>query len=493
MLFKQFLENKKNKQILWITVIIIILIVIWIFLKPKNPTSNLLKVAVKKGSFEISVTTTGELEAKNSVNIMSPNVMNIEINSVKIEDIVPNGTFVNAGDYIATLNKSVLLSKIKEYEKEVEKANARYISTKLDTTIELKGARNELLNQKYGIEETELELKQSIYEPPATIRQVEIRLDKAKRTFEQSKASYKLKVDKQITTITEVINSKQKAKQKLNDLHKMLDKFTIYAPKAGMVVHPREAMFGRGENIIGRELGMFNPVVATLPNLKELISKTYVNEIDISKIVIGQKVLIGIDAFPNKIYEGIVTDIANIGNQYMSGNAKLFEVLIELYNPNNILKPAMTTKNKIIINTFKKVIYLPLECIHNDENMTYVYTGRGNKKQIIVGKSNENEIIILEGLKEGELVCFGKPENTDSFRLIKLDEKIVKKYKEHNKKQIILRKIDKNKEINTKEVKNMNPEEFENMEEFQNMSPEELKNMMEHFKNVDMEDFEKRE
>ena len=54
-------------------------------------------------------------------------------------------------------------------------------------------------------------------------------------------------------------------------------------------------------------------MVATLPNLSKMISKTYINEIDISKVKIGQRVEIGVDAFPEKKFTGEVTEVANIG------------------------------------------------------------------------------------------------------------------------------------------------------------------------------------
>ena len=61
-----------------------------------------------------------------------------------------------------------------------------------------------------------------------------------------------------------------------------------------------------------------------------MISKTYVNEIDVSKVKAGQKVEIIVDAFPERSYTGTVTSVANIGEQLPNADAKVFEVLIKV-------------------------------------------------------------------------------------------------------------------------------------------------------------------
>jgi HlyD family secretion protein len=62
-----------------------------------------------------------------------------------------------------------------------------------------------------------------------------------------------------------------------------------------------------------------------------MISVTYVNEIDISKVRPGQKVTLGIDAFPEKQLEGEVIAVANIGQALPRSDAKVFEVRIRVF------------------------------------------------------------------------------------------------------------------------------------------------------------------
>ena len=164
-----------------------------------------------------------------------------------------------------------------------------------------------------------------------------------------------------------------------------------------------------------------------------MISKTYVNEIDISKVKVGQQVTVGIDAFPDKKFTGKVTEVANIGEQNQSSNAKVYEVKILVQEFDSILRPAMTTKNVILTSVIDNVLYLPIESIFNNDSLVFVYKKDGGsviRQQVIVGQSNENEIIIQAGLQAQDIVLLVPPEKADKLKTELLPEETITKYKE---------------------------------------------------------------
>lgn len=178
--------------------------------------------------------------------------------------------------------------------------------------------------------------------------------------------------------------------------------------------------------------GWQDMTVAELPNLKEMKSKTYVNEIDISKVKVNQEVKLGVDAFPDKKFTGKVIEVANIGQQLPNSNAKVFEVSIEVNEFDSILRPAMTTKNEILTASFDSVLFIPLDCVQSNDSLSYVYAG-SSRKQVILGPSNENEVIIRAGLEEGEEVYLVPPQDAEDYKLIRLDKDILDKYRTVNK------------------------------------------------------------
>jgi HlyD family secretion protein len=419
-----------TKRYLYIFGGIILVAFILFFVLSKPSKTGQVSVKVKKGQFPIEVTTTGELIAKRSEKIYGPEgLRQIQIWQVKIQDIIPDGTVVDSGQYVATLDRTEISNKIKDEETNLEKLESQLTKTKLDTSLELRSARDELINLSYNLEQKKIELEQSKYEPPATIRQVEIDLEKGQRALDQAGENYKLRYKKAVANMVEVTASYTQAQRKLEQLRSVLGSFTVTAPKSGMVIYKRN--WDGNKQGIGATVNAWDNVVAELPDLSEMISKTYVNEIDISKVKSGQKVQIGIDAFPEKKFTGTVTEVANIGEQLQSTNAKVFEVKILVNEFDSILRPAMTTKNTIVTAIVDSVLYVPIEGIFNDDSTTFVYKKNGSgvvKQQVVTGQSNDNEIIIREGLTNEDEVYLVPPEEADKMKLEALDAAILKKY-----------------------------------------------------------------
>ncbi len=418
---------KKSKVYLISLAALLLIVIIWIIAGSGPEQEATVKVPVKSGKFDITVTTTGELEAKSSEKIMGPvNLRDFRIWEVKIEDIIPDGTVVDSGDYIATLDRTELVNKMKDQELEIEKLETQYTKTQLDTTLELRTTRDNLVNLKYALEEAQIVVDQSIYEPPATQRQTKIEFERAQRNYQQAVENYEVKLKKAEADMQEINTSMKKVQSDYGKMVAVLNQFTIMAPKSGMVIY-RRGWDGQKQGI-GAQISVWDPVVAELPNLKEMKSKTYVNEIDISKVKENQEVRIGVDAFPDKKFTGKVIEVANIGQQLPNSNAKVFEVSIEVNEFDSILRPAMTTKNEILTASLDSVMFIPLDCVQSNDSMSYVYS-EGNRLQVILGPSNENEVVIKAGLEIGDEVYLVPPSDAEKGKLIRLDQDVLEKYR----------------------------------------------------------------
>lgn len=402
----------KNKLIIGIGIVAALVLVIWFFTRGGQVESGEVMVEAKKGTFKVEITTTGELEAKNSVKILGPTGLRAaQIWQVKIDDIVEEGTIVEKGDYIARLDESELSEKIQNRHNELQQSLSKYTQTKLDTALDLRAARDELINLKYAVEEKEIILSQSQYEPPATIKQAEINLAKSKREYEQAQENYKLKSQKAVAQMQEAAAELSEDQGKFSYLENIRKKFTIVAPEPGMVVYGRE--WNGTKKGVGTSISAWEPVVATLPDLSRMISKTYVNEVDIRSIKVGQDANIGLDAFPDKKLSGKVMNVANIGEQKPNSDSKVFQVSILINESDTTLRPAMTTSNNIIAETLPDVVFVPLECLHSQgDSITYVVKRDGlgyTKQQVLVGRINANEAVIEEGVEAGEQLYLSIP------------------------------------------------------------------------------------
>ena len=104
----------------------------YIFKVAGSADSNEIIVQVEQGKFIIDITTTGELEAKNSVKIMaSSKLRSFRVYQVSIQDIVDEGTVVEKGEWIATLDQSDFNSKLQDKEIDLEKNSRNIFRTNL--------------------------------------------------------------------------------------------------------------------------------------------------------------------------------------------------------------------------------------------------------------------------------------------------------------------------------------------------------------------------
>jgi HlyD family secretion protein len=410
-----------NKK-LWIFLVaaLALILAVWFFTGSETSTAQSIKVPVKYGTFTIDVSTTGELEAKRSENITGPqNLRSIQIwSEIMINQLVPEGTIVDSGDFVASLDETEVMSKLQDIENELEKLESQYTKTMLDTSLNMRASRNELVNLKFNLEEMQITVDQSVFEPPAVQRQAAINLEKSQRAYDQAVENYVLRDEKAKAEMQEVTATLEQAKRQKERMLDILKQFTVYAPKPGMVIYRRDWRGRKTET--GSTVSSWDNVVAMLPDLSQMITKTYVNEIDISKVRVGQPVKVSIDAFPEKEYPGEVSEVANIGEQRPGSDAKVFEVIIDVLETDTIMRPAMTTKNMIITAQIDSVLFIPIEALHSNDTMSYVFTDAGArtiKTQVIAGQSNNNEIIILEGLNQDDQVHLTIPDNHADLKI----------------------------------------------------------------------------
>jgi multidrug efflux pump subunit AcrA (membrane-fusion protein) len=415
-----------------ITAITLAMLIINKAASSRNKNENVYAEA-KKGIFEIAVANAGELLAEKSIDIKGPEISSSQNNigggrgvsgghgrmramDFEIQDIVTEGTMVKKGDYIAQLDRTEYDNTLKDAVENLTKLKANLDMKILDTAVTLTDLRDDIKNQKFAVEEARIILAESKYEPPATIRKAEIALNKAIRQLEQMQKNYTLRKAMALSDITKSRQDYQDGTELVNALEDFLAQFTIRAPSDGIVIYKED--WNGTKRKAGSSVNAFDRIVATLPDLTSMISQTYVSEIEVNKVKTGQKVVITVDALPSKSYTGTVTSVANIGEVLPNSDAKMFEVLIKIDGTDMELRPAMTTWNKIIINTIPQAIYVPTECIHTgSDSITYVYTKKGNKQVVVLGEMNDKNIIIKEGLKPGDVVYAVQPEEPWKFKL----------------------------------------------------------------------------
>jgi len=366
---------------------------------------------VKSGEFKVLVTTTGELRARKFVQVTGPaGAQSVQVYMTKISSIVPEGSLVKAGDVIAELDRQPVAAKVADVTLSLQKAQADFTTAQLDSALNLAQAREDVRTAEFALEEKKLAREQAKYEAPTIKRQAEIDLEKAQRALEQSKRNLLTKTKQAVAKMSSVGADLGRQENNLKNLQQVQDQFSVRAPAPGMVIYVRE--WNGKKKGVGSQWQPWDPSVATLPDLTQMESETYVNEVDVRKLALGQKVQISLDADPAKKLAGTVTHIANVGEQRPNQDSKVFEVKIDIATPDTTLRPGMTTANAIEVASVPRALSVPLEAVVSDGGFSYVFKkdGRSVVRQMVeTGEMNDNEIVVRRGVSAGDRVLLTPP------------------------------------------------------------------------------------
>lgn len=388
---------------------VILILVLFLILNPfSGGTTNIPTYKVKKDKFLVSITESGELRAKSSIAVIAPRIRG----NLKIVYLVPEGTYVKAGDEVVKFDPTEALNNLREAESRLEVALSDKEKMVASHTSAMTRMESDLKSAELSYELSKLNLEQMKFE--AEIKQQEAKLQHQRNELSYNKAKQDLASQK-IVHQSEMNKVNIDVMQKQNDLERSkrdLEMLTLKAPAEGLVVYENNWQTGR-KIAIGDQpwQGM---TLITLPDLSKMESVTFVNEVDVSRIRKDLPVIVRLDAFRDSSFNGVIGTVASLGkNKDNNSTIKVFEILVDIKSNSEILKPGMTTSNKMVINEIPDVLFVPQESVFEKDGKKIVYVKNGSsfdEVEVEVGEKSEDYIIITKGVKEGSDVALRNPD-----------------------------------------------------------------------------------
>jgi len=409
----------KHKKLILISSGVFVLILAGVYFVGIKPSSKVYKV--KKENFEALISCKGEIQSEKAVLITIPDVFgdrSLEIYDTQIKDLIPEGSIVKKGDFVGLLDQGRVKQLKQNNEEAMKKLLFNINDAKIDSAVELVALRDGIEQFVFDLQYKKVELEQSIFESPAYQRTSQMAYDRALRQLEYKKRAYQMTQKGLRTHISRDEDRMKVLADKDEKYQVAFDGARIVAPRGGMLIYGRT--FGRGGSrklTIGSWVSMQNPVIATLPDLSILDSETYVEEIYISKIKVGDSARVYIDALKNQEKIGAISNISNVGQEMTGFDSKVFKVNIRIASDNDKVKPSMTTNNEIIIAREQNVLVIPRSTLFSEDGKQFVYLrelGKITIKDVECGNQSDKFVVIKKGLKEGDKILLNKPVNGDS-------------------------------------------------------------------------------
>jgi len=397
----------RNNIILGSAALIIIAVFLSLVIEPG--TADIAAYTVKRDSFVISINQSGEMLAKNSETISVPNDVR---GSLQIVYLAPEGSRIKKGDILIMFDTGEWDTRIEEREatliqaqEELEKLKASQSSQMASLMSSLEVTRNNFKLSKIRLQQMQFEAETRKQIEELNFKNSEISLKRQEENIRNQKIINNVDMKNAELRIS-------RAKGFLEDAKREREKLILRATMDGLVVYKENFRSQTREKIkVGDTPHPRMPLIE-LPDLSVMQVKTSINEIDIRKVEKGQDAVVRLDAVPDSVFTGKVTDVAYLARREKGSNVKVFDVIITIDGGENpVLKPGMSASVEIIAEQMDDKVFVPLESVFQKEGKTvaYVKSSDWQEREIEVGKSNSNYIVVEKGLDVGEEVALRDP------------------------------------------------------------------------------------
>ena len=365
---------------------------------------------VQEGVFQVDLFEEGQIEAFSSININAPN-LSWRFGNLKIAELVEDGTQVKAGDTVCVFDPSEVNKAILESEDRLIVSRAEMEKMLAQHQLDMENLQAEHRTSEITFEITRMQLESAAHESDIKRREIELNLEKAKIALGRAK--------EQIENRRRIHQEEQKQMQlsidedeaRLQEAHETLSKLFLVSPADGIAIISHN-WSTQNKYQIGDQMWPSNTLMQ-LPNLSKLKTKINVNEVDISYITRDLRVEVKPDAFSDSTFTGRVIHVANLAvNKDNNSNIKVFPVEILLDQTHKNLLPGLTVSCRVVIDEIENVQFIPLEALHTDGNIKYVYRRKGGeyeRVEVQAGLTNSDYVIITEGLKPKDHVALIDP------------------------------------------------------------------------------------
>ena len=376
--------------------------------EPKTASNTGTSYTVARREFVKSLRLSGTVEAVEATNVSAPRLAGQNTNSLVIMRLVPNGATVKRGDVLVEFDRQDQLrnaldsqAQLTDFEQQIRKRQAEEVAAKAADDSSLEQAKSALGKAK-------LELLKNELLPKIEAEKNTLAYEAADAQLKQLQETYELKRRSAQADIKLLDISRARAETQMKQAQVNAERMQVLSPLPGVaVIRTTWKQSGLLEYTEGDEVRTGQPVVQVV-NPAAMRVRARVNQADMNDIRVGQKVAIGLDAYPDLSFTGEVTQISPIGAQStLNPKVRTFTVLVLVHGSHPNLMPDLTASLDVELQRVPGALVVPRDAVGHDEGQDFVEVQRGGRverRPVTLGPSNTSDIVIAGGVQEGTTV-----------------------------------------------------------------------------------------
>lgn len=370
---------------------------------------------VRSAEFVRSIRTRGELGSTKSTILTAP-----QVPSPRIVKLAENGKPVKKGDVIVEFDMAQQEQYLLERNTTVRTVESESVQTKASHRMTDETDAMSLMQSEYDVTRAQLEASKAEILSDIEGAKNRINVGIAEGSLDQVKTVINSHDVTQQADLQRLQNRIDKANRDLERAKGYLSKMVIYAPNDGIVnILPNQRAqgsfgsmpppFKEGDN------AWTGAAIAEIPDLSSMRIQLKLDEVERGQVQLNQPVRVRVDAVADKEFEAVldwISPIAQLSFSRLTAPEKSFPAYATLKSVDPRLRPGMSATAEIILERQASALLIPLRASFLDRGKPAVYVQRGQEfelRPIDVGKRNDDDVIVLKGLSEGEVVALENP------------------------------------------------------------------------------------
>jgi RND family efflux transporter MFP subunit len=360
----------------------------------------------RKGEFLVIVSCRGELVAGSSVLITAPT----KVPDLRIIWMAPQASAVKIGDVIIRFDESSAKRQLQEKEAALKQSQASLDHAIAEARISGEKDKLELAALQHAVEKARLEVSKA--EITSRLQAEEFKLDLmlAEEKSRVQEATNRLNVASSESKIASMRAARDKNQAEVDVTKARIEQMVVRAPSDGIVTYlmnysqgwVNARPFKVGDNVWP------GSAVAEIPDLATLQMKAKVEEMDRSRIDLGQPARIILDPFPEKQFQGKVARVSPLTEQNFewppSRNFRAFGSLNEV---DTRLRPGMNGRLDVVVDRIADAISVPAKAVftRNGRPVVFLTTAEGLQPVDVAVVARNPDEVAVRGIEAGASVA----------------------------------------------------------------------------------------
>lgn len=363
---------------------------------------------VAQQDFVRAIRLSGTVEAVESTTVAAPRLSGPSSSSLVITGLVKGGTTVRPGDLLVEFDRQTQLTaaldrraELNDLEQLIRKRQAEETAARARDDSEIKQADSAVTRAELEMAKNEMIPKIQAEKNTQALQQAKARRDLLEKTYD-----LKRKAAQADLRILEIRRDKAANAMKMAETN--ASRMEIRSPIAGLaVIRTMWKSNGMAEILEGEEIRAGVPVV-DIVNPSKMRVRVRVNQGDINELKPGQRVRVGLDAYPDLHFGGRIAQISPLAvTSTLSPKVRYFVMLADIEGSHEKLMPDLTASLDVELSRLPNAVVVPRDAVRYDGARATVRVREGSRteeRDVTIGSLSAHEALVTAGLQPGAII-----------------------------------------------------------------------------------------